>query len=191
MIMKHLHLLLIFLIPFLTVSCGSGSNEEPDDPGQITRVQDGNGKVFIENGQLITANINYSSAQLNEALTNYEWERQYCIYYDNSHVSGIVQSNQGPVKIHPDGIIKFDSSYYVTYPSDVLSYNISGKQLTVRNIGTYSSHLLTPITLPIVALDFDGSTSGRIIMDMKANWDIEGFDNTSAHMRMIWKGIAK
>ena len=46
--MKKLTLILMLLAAgLMAISCG---HDEPVDPNAITRVQDGNGKVFLENG---------------------------------------------------------------------------------------------------------------------------------------------
>ena len=55
--MKKLTLIMMMLAAgLMAVSCGD-SKDEPVTPDEITRVQDGNGKVFLENGTLVNANL--------------------------------------------------------------------------------------------------------------------------------------
>ena len=89
--MKKLALILMLLAAgLMAVSCG---HDEPDDPNAVTRVQDGNGKVFLENGLLVEANLNYTQNDLINALATYEWERDYCFYYDNNLKSADIFSS--------------------------------------------------------------------------------------------------
>ena len=79
--MKKISLyLLMILATGMFTSCG-------DDEPEITRVQDGNGKVFLETGKLVDANLNFSEAELKQALNTYKWEREYSFYYDNQTIS--------------------------------------------------------------------------------------------------------
>ena len=71
--MKKLTLILMLLAAgLMAISCG---HDEPVDPNEITRVQDGKGKVFLENGTLVDANLDYTQAELIDALNKYDWER--------------------------------------------------------------------------------------------------------------------
>ena len=90
--MKKITLILMLLAAgLLAVSCGH--DDEPVDPNEITRVQDGNGKVFLESGLLVEANLNYTQNDLINALATYEWERDYCFYYDNNLKSADIFSS--------------------------------------------------------------------------------------------------
>ena len=140
--MKKLALILMMLAAgLMAVSCG---HDEPDDPNAVTRVQDGNGKVFLENGLLVEANLNYTQNDLINALTTYEWERDYCFYYDNKTIT--VSMRHDPIS----------GSYY---PDE---------------------------TLTVVALDLTQSY-GRIVMDRKLSWDVDGYLTNSLYVRMVWK----
>ena len=104
--MKKLTLILMLLATgLMAVSCG---HDEPDDPNAVTRVQDGNGKVFLENGLLVEANLNYTQNDLINALATYEWERDYCFYYDNKTISNKTDISAMPILMHTDMTIEFD-----------------------------------------------------------------------------------
>ena len=67
----------VSMLSVLLLACGDRDEPEPVKPDEITRVQDGNGKVFLENGVLVNANIDYTSAELSKALTEHEWYFDY------------------------------------------------------------------------------------------------------------------
>ena len=60
-IMLSVLCLLVGISPIYLASCGDNENE-PDNV--ITRVQDGNGKVFLEKGILVDANLDYTQSEL-------------------------------------------------------------------------------------------------------------------------------
>ena len=63
--MKRLTLILMLLaVGLMAVSCGHSDEPEPVKPDEITRVQDGNGKIFLENGSLIEANTAFKRLYL-------------------------------------------------------------------------------------------------------------------------------
>ncbi len=107
--MKKLTLILMLLATgLMAVSCGDSDEPEPVKPDEITRVQDGNGKIFLENGVLVNANIDYTSTELSKALTEHEWYFDYGFYYDNSHVSPKKEfGGYWPTNIHVDGTIEY------------------------------------------------------------------------------------
>ena len=82
---KVIFLFIVIATAIIAVSCGHSDEPDPVKPDEITRVKDGNGKVFLENGVLVDANIDYTSAELSKALTENEWYFDYGFYYDNSH----------------------------------------------------------------------------------------------------------
>ena len=124
--MKKLALILmLFAAGLMAVSCGH--DDEPVDPNEITRVQDGNGKVFLENGTLVDANLDYTQAELIDALNKYDWEREYSFYYDNRKISPKMEINAMPRIIHPDGTIEFD---FPIEEGRLRLYTVSGKQIT-------------------------------------------------------------
>ena len=101
--MKKISLyLLMILATGMFTSCG-------DDEPEITRVQDGNGKVFLETGTLVDANLSFSEAELEQALSTYKWEREYSFYYDNQTISNRYEVKGLPTVMHPDGTIELES----------------------------------------------------------------------------------
>ena len=180
--MKKLTLILMLLSAgLMAVSCG---HDEPDDPNEITRVQDGNGKVFLENGTLVDANLDYTQAELEQALQQYDWEREYSFYYDNRKISPKMEINAMPRIIHPDGTIEFDFSIE---DARVRLYTVSGKQITaIMNAPVWSSSMYPPVVLTVVSLDMTQSY-GRIVMDRKLSWDVDGYLTNSLYVRMVWK----
>ena len=182
--MKKLSLILLLLVT-LCVSCG---NDEPNyNKTEITRPKDGNGKVFLEKGQLVTANIDYTAKQLNNALDNYNWKREYGIYYDNKSVS----DRQADVLYMPSSIFSGRKMVYLK--------NISGNR-EVRSIETKGKLLLASVDVDptsstfypideyiVVALDLEDN-GGRMVMDYKLHREITDFDISSSYVRMVWKG---
>ena len=158
--MKKLTLILMLLAAgLMAVSCG---HDEPVDPNEITRVQDGNGKVFLENGTLVDANLDYSQEELEQALKLYEWEREYCFFYDNHNISSrISELRYMPIIIHTNGTIDITDEY----PLRQREYTIKGKILTMSLI--------------------DG---GRMIMDTNLKgYEYKNYDSNSISVRMVWK----
>jgi hypothetical protein len=171
----------VIFIGFILISCG---HDEPVDPNEITRVQDGNGKVFLENGTLVDANLDYTQAELEQALQQYDWEREYSFYYDNRKISPKMEINAMPRIIHPDGTIEFDFSIE---DARVRLYTISGKQITaIQNAPSWSSSMYPPVVLTVVSLDMT-ETSGRIVMDRKIDMELDGYSTSSLYVRMVWK----
>lgn len=179
--MKKLTLILMLLAAgLMAISCG---HDEPD-PNEITRVQDGNGKVFLENGTLVDANLDYTQAELIDALNKYDWEREYSFYYDNHKISPKMEINAMPRIIHPDGTIEFDFSIE---DARVRLYTVSGKQITaIQNAPSWSSSMYSPVVLTVVSLDMT-ENSGRIVMDRKIDMELDGYSTSSLYVRMVWK----
>lgn len=183
--MKKLALILmLFAAGLMAVSCGD-SKDEPVTPDEITRVQDGNGKVFLENGTLVNANLDYTQAELIDALNKYDWEREYSFYYDNHKISPKTEIDAMPRIIHPDGTIEFD---FPIEEGRLRLYTVSGKQITaIYQAPAWSSSWYTDVVLTVVSLDMT-ETSGRIVMDRKIfREDLEGFSSASLYVRMVWK----
>ena len=159
-IMLSVLCLLVGISPIYLASCGDNENE-PDNV--ITRVQDGNGKVFLEKGILVDANLDYTQSELEDALSQHEWEREYCFYYDNSKVSDRVEIGGLPIIIHTNGTIEYD-------------------------FGSESSRFrdLSIFGYTIVSLDITDD-GGRIVMDYKEIYDVDGFRTSSLYARMVWK----
>ena len=179
--MKPLYYILIAILLVSITSCVDDKNkDEPDDV--ITRVQDGNGKVFLEGGAIVDANLDYTQAQLEQALDNYEWETDYSFYYDNKTISSNKANNGFVLLFHTNRTVEcplFPSS------SRVRDVAVSGKQLMITNDEpSYSSTSSLPLIFTVVSLDLTDD-GGRIIMDMKDQVDLEGFDINSIYLRMI------
>lgn len=176
--------LYFLVLAFVLVSCG---NEEPGerdhDRDLVTRPQDGNGKAFLENGKYVEANLNFTEAQLRDALSKYDWERDYCFYYDNTKVYD--KSNIGglPLKMTMNGQMLYDYfSYGDLIKTDI---KIKGKLLiTEHNPDILSSFYLCSSTYIVVALDISDN-SGRIIMDCAANTS----EQSTQMVRMIWHAV--
>jgi len=179
--MKTIIFLSMFISPILFASCGDKDNE-PDDV--ITRVQDGNGKVFLEKGILVDANLDYTQSELENALSQHEWEQEYCFYYDNSNVSDIVEISGLPIKIHTNGTIELEE-LYPGYPS-IRIITITGKSITATNEDIFSSTYCPPLSYTIVSLDMTDDF-GRIVMDYKMDHNVDGFMTSSLYARMVWK----
>ena len=190
---KILILILVSMFSVLLFACGGRDEPDPVKPDEITRVQDGNGKVFLENGVLVDANIDYTSAELSNALTEHEWYFDYGFYYDNTHVSP-KQDEIGsfcPTYIHVDGTMEY--SHYPIDDGKIRVISVKGKELASTSQLPAHSSLYIPVdTYIIVALDINSEGEGRIIMDKKLMAiSVEGYDSNSSYLRMVWKTIPK
>ena len=170
-----LYLLMILAAGMLT-SCG-------DDEPEITRVQDGNGKVFLETGTLVDANLNFSEAELEHALNTYKWEREYSFYYDNHTISNRYEVKGLPTVMHPDGTIKFDdesTAKYTVLDKHILITN--EVQVGVNNYSYYDK-------LDVVSLDLTEG-AGRMIIDRIApkGYGKSDYSNTP-YTRMVWRAV--
>lgn len=182
--MKNVLYFIFALFTIMCVSC-SKSDDVENKQSMSARVQDGKGKVFLENGTLVDANLNYTQEQLANALNSYEWEREYCFYYDNNWISDKKEIDCLPTKIHTDGII--EDAYFT--PSDIWTFSISGKKITANlKVNVWSSAGPTSKTFTVISLDMSNN-SGRIVMDEKKNNEVEGFNTSSLYARMVWKAI--
>ena len=180
-IMLSVLCLLVGISPIYLASCGDNENE-PDNV--ITRVQDGNGKVFLEKGILVDANLDYTQSELEDALSQHEWEREYCFYYDNSKVSDRVEIGGLPIIIHTNGTIEYD---FGSERSRFRDLSIFGKRITATMIEDFlSSTYYPPLSYTIVSLDITDD-GGRIVMDYKEIYDVDGFRTSSLYARMVWK----
>lgn len=184
--MKKLTLILMLLSAgLMAVSCG---HDEPD-PNEITRVQDGNGKAFIENGVLVDANTDFSSSQLSKALNEHEWERVSSFHYDNKHVGGLFDIPGAPLFIHKNGTVGYDPKLF-TGEALVRNYTIKGREMTVKashNDSWSSSYYLDEV-YTIVSVDANDDF-GRIIMERKVNGIVDGledYDPNSLYQRFVW-----
>lgn len=170
-----LYLLMILATGMLT-SCG-------DDEPEITRVQDGNGKVFLETGTLVDANLNFSEAELEQALNTYKWEREYSFYYDNQTISNRYEVKGLPTVMHPDGTIEFDdesTAKYTVLDKHILITN--EVQVGVNNYSYYDK-------LDVVSLDLTKG-AGRMIIDriVPNGYGKSDYVNTT-YTRMVWRAV--
>lgn len=172
------------------ISCGS--NNEPENTDEITRMQDGDGRIFLAKGEPVSATTSFTRAQLNDALANYEWEREYVIYYDNKQIGDRTDHALSPHKIHANGTIELDSTFHESHPYAEIGYSVNGKKLITRDQSSaLSSYRVSPDTLTVVAIDLNGTDGNRMITDMRPTWTVDGFDASSKMMRMVWNGVAK
>lgn len=179
--MKKLSLLLLSMVLIL-VACG---NDEPEDPtNKMTRPQDGNGKVFLENGTLVDATLDFTSDQLKEALSKYEWEREYSFNYDNTKVTGRIAASGMPLKI-TNGMMSFA---WQGAGADNLTYKdiaIKGKYIIATQHHDITSSVYLPAsTYLVVALDLTDQ-NGRIVMDYVPGES----EKASMRVRMVWHAI--
>ncbi|MBQ3323597.1 MAG: hypothetical protein IJG81_02005 [Muribaculaceae bacterium] len=176
-----LNFMLFAAIAVMMTACNK-NDEIGDDV--ITRVQDGNGKVFLEKGILVDANLDYTQSELEDALSQHEWEREYCFYYDNSKVSDRVEIGGLPIIIHTNGTIEYD---FGSESSRFRDLSIFGKRITATMIEDFlSSTYYPPLSYTIVSLDITDD-GGRIVMDYKEVYDVDGFRTSSLYARMVWK----
>lgn len=174
----RLNLMLLAAITMMMVACGK--NDEP--VYRNTRDLDGNGKAFLEGGVLVDANLNFTQAQLEQALDNYEWETDYSFYYDNNTISSSKDNTGFVLSFHTNRTVECP---IFTQRSRVRDVAITGKQITITHEEPYYSSLyIPPITFTVVSLDMSDN-GGRIIMDMKDFAELDGFDINSLHLRMV------
>ena len=189
--MKRLFILILVPVFFvLLIACGEGDEPDPVKPDEITRVQDGNGKVFLENGVLVEANIDYTSAELSKALTEKEWYFDYGFYYDNSHVSPKNEfGGYWPTNIHVDGTIEY--SKFPRQEGKIRDYSINGKELiSTPRIEIHSGFAVPVENYIIIALDLSDDGSSRMILDRQLSAaPIDGYDANSSYARLIWHTI--
>ena len=175
--MKKISIYLVsFMAAMLLISCG-------DDEPEITRVQDGNGKVFLETGTLVDANLNFSEAELEEALKTYQWEREYSFYYDNYTVSNRYEIKGLPIFMHPDGTIEYDDASSAKYTATDKFILVSNEvQVGVNNYSYYDM-------LKVVSLDLT-EDAGRMVIDriVPMGYGKSDYSNTT-YTRMVWKAV--
>lgn len=178
--MKKLSLILLSFI-FVMVSCGSDDSEGQNE---VTRPQDGNGKVFLENGTLVDATLDFTSDQLKDALSKYEWEREYSFNYDNTKVTGRIAASGMPLKI-TNGMMSFA---WQGSGADNLTYKdiaIKGKYIIATQHHDITSSVYLPAsTYLVVALDLTDQ-NGRIVMDYVPGES----EKTSMRLRMVWHAV--
>ena len=181
--MKKLTLILMLLATgLMAVSCGHSDEPEPEKPDEITRVQDGNGKIFLENGLLVEANTTFNESLMNQALAETNWKRSYSFLYDNHHVSGIIEYNNRfmPFELLPDKKAKFSDN--TTRP-----YSMSGRTISfTANPSSSTSFPSNPYT--IVAIDYTESMK-RIVTDVWAAGIVkipDGYDMKTTTIRTVW-----
>lgn len=181
--MKKLTLILMLLASgVLAVSCGHNDEPELVNPDEITRVQDSNGKIFLENGLLVEANTAFNESLMNQALAEANWKRSYSFLYDNHHVSGIIEYNNSfmPLELLQDKKAKFSDN--TTRP-----YSMSGKTISFTANPTSSTAFPSnPYT--IVAIDYTESMK-RIVTDVWAAGIVkipDGYDMKTTNIRTVW-----
>lgn len=174
-------------------SCGS--SDEPDNPGEaptededtveITRPQDGDGKVFLENGIIVDATTNITNADITKALADTTWELSYYIVYNNSsvsdtaHASGQIVNYVLPILLYPDKIAYFGNL-------DKRSYSVRGKTLIISP-NYWSSVWIENVYYTVVSIDYTDSLR-RIILDFTtAQMALpEGFTLGESRARLVF-----
>ena len=181
--MKKIVLLIMLFFAVMTVSsCGGNDEPEPVKPDEITRVQDGNGKIFLENGALIEANTAFNESLMNQALAETNWKRSYSFLYDNHHVSGVIEySNRFiPLELLPDKNANFSDNTTRTY-------SISGRTISFT-VNPLSSTFFPTNSYTIVAIDYTESLK-RMVTDVLAASIVlipEGYDTKTTTIRIVW-----
>ena len=184
---KIFNLIIATLLSVMLFSCGGNDEPEPEKSDEITRVQDGNGKVFIDNGVLVEANIDYTSAQLTKALAEHEWAFDYGFYYDNHHVSSKAEmGSYCPTFIHTNGTIEY--SNFSRVEGRICAYGINGKELITKSQASiHSSYSYPSDRFVIIALDYSEENGGRMIMDEKLGYaPFNDYDANSSYKRLVW-----
>ena len=59
-IITEINILCLLMCSFLISSCGDDDKNEELGDDVITRVQDGNGKAFLESGELVDATLDFT-----------------------------------------------------------------------------------------------------------------------------------
>ena len=185
--MKTYRLLLIAVVACCAmafVSCGDDDPSGGDD-GKITRVQDGDGKAFLENGKLVDANLKYKRELRDSAFAHYDWTSEYAICYDNKRISGKIKDIENytfPDSIGSDFTMRFNG-WLDRY---MYSYEIEGRKLITKMIYLPQYSYIDVIhTIKVVAIDINGD-KGRVIIDEKN--DIKGFSSASSYVRVVLSG---
>ncbi len=125
----------------MTASCGGDKGDEPDEPGKneevVTRVQDRDDMIFLQDGKLVEANTAFSTLLLHQALTESNWKRDYGILYDNKHISGIFDLSDAALPL----MLMTDQTAMFPYSSK-RPYTLSGKTMSnvleYRNAASYT-----------------------------------------------------
>ncbi|MBR6285333.1 MAG: hypothetical protein IKR25_13735 [Muribaculaceae bacterium] len=179
---------LVPMFAALLLACGGNDEPAPVKTDEVTRVKDGNGKVFLENGVLVDAHIDYTAAELSAALTEHEWTFDYAFYYDNTHVSAKREELAAycPTHIHADGTMEFN--HYLP-DARIRDITVKGKELTVTaRLPIYSSTYIPTETYVVVAFNLNGEGDGLMIIDKKlATIALEDYDANSSYIRMVWR----
>ncbi len=166
------------------VSCGDDDPSGGDD-GKITRVQDGDGKAFLEGGKLVDANLKYTRELRDSAFSQYDWTYNYVICYDNKRISGKIKDIENytfPDSIGSDFTMRFNG-WLDRY---MYSYEIEGRKLITKMIYLPQYSYIDVIhTIKVVAIDINGD-KGRVIIDEKN--DIKGFSSASSYVRVVLSG---
>lgn len=168
------------------VSCGDDDPSGGDD-GKITRVQDGDGKAFLEDGKLVDANLKYTRELRDSAFSHYDWTYDYVICYDNKRISGKIKDIENytpfPDSIGSDFTMRFKREGSYKY-----SYEINGRKLIAKLLDMAHYNLYDPPhTLKVVAIDINGD-KGRVIIDERHEGQTKGFSVASSYLRVIFSG---
>ena len=188
---KFLYLFVFVLMSITCISCGGDEDNNIDEPENpevevpvITRVQDKDGMIFLQNGDLVEANTSFSTSLLSQALTETNWKRSYYILYDNNHVSNIIELEER----YPYLPLKFLSDQTALFPNgNKRHYSLNGNVLTI------AADLLSSTMAPLekynfVSVDYSDSKK-RLVTDLRAAGFVvfpEGYDMKYSHIRIVW-----
>ena len=170
------------MLSFFVSSCGGDDKNDEIGDDVITRVQDGNGKVFLEGGELVDATLDFTQQDLENAISSYEWERAYGFYYDNHKIGQRIEFDFMPVYIHSDFTMQYTNSNINTR---IRELSVVGRQLTSILNNPISSTYMPDQYFTVVALDIDDG-KGRMIMDCKYRMEVEGYSKKSLAIRLVW-----
>lgn len=191
--MKTYRLLLMALVACFTMAFVSCGDDDPsgEDDGKITRVQDGDGKAFLEDGKLVDANLKYTRELRDSAFSHYDWTYEYVICYDNKRISQkIDESDNQPYRLWPTNIYADSTLVMYTLQMYRYRYEIEGRKLIATLIEyPWQSFIDGPCTFKVVAIDlYAKGKNGRIIMDLKCESAIKGFSLASTYERVVLSG---
>ena len=172
----------LIMLSFFVSSCGGDDKNDEIGDDVITRVQDGNGKVFLEGGELVDATLDFTQQDLENAISSYEWERAYGFYYDNHKIGQRIEFDFMPVYIHSDFTMQYTNSNINTR---IRELSVVGRQLTSILNNPISSTYLPDQYFTVVALDINDG-KGRMIMDCKYRMEVEGYSKKSLAIRHVW-----
>ncbi len=173
---------------------GSGSDEKPDTSLFAPRngITDGDGVIFWEKGKMITANTNFTQADLEQALSKISWKNEKKIMYDKNYIS-VVNAFNDDRRLLPkyliDGIAKFNE--LGEREDSPRKYKMKGKAFVV-DMDLLSSSWEDPVTYRIIALYLANDSTSYMITDRVYpiwGWRPKWLDFYTMTVRILWKPL--